>query len=100
MGIKRLQGGNEVGEKTGEFIVLRLEREPGDGCARGSPPLGQQRRFAKTGGGREERERASHSLLEPLDELGAGHEPRAGTRRMQFGREPWIGRSRMRTPCT
>ncbi len=38
--IKPLQCGNEVGEEPNWLIVLRLKREPGDGHARGSKPLG------------------------------------------------------------
>src|SRR5260370_20743621 len=54
VGVKRLQGGNEIREETRGLIVLRLKREPGDGRARGSPPLGQQGRFPKTGARRDE----------------------------------------------
>ncbi len=41
--------------------------------------MGEKGGFAKTGGGREECERACHSLLESLDKMEAGHELRAGT---------------------
>ncbi len=81
-----MQGDNEVGEESNGLIVLRFKREPGDGRARGSLPLGKQGRFPKTGRSRDERERACYSLLESLDEVGARHQLGTWTRRMQLGR--------------
>src|SRR6266566_5557580 len=85
--IKRLQGSYEIGEESGGLVILGFEREPGDGHVCGGQPLGKERRFPKTGGGRDERERACYSLLKPLDEVGARHELGAGTRMVELGRE-------------
>ena len=71
--VKRLQGSNEIGKESGGLIVLLLKREPGHRRSALGHPLGQQGRFPKTGRCRDECERACHSLLKPLDEVGAGH---------------------------
>jgi hypothetical protein len=49
LGIDRLQGGDQVGEKAHGVVVLRLEREPGHWRSVLDHPLSQQGRFAKTG---------------------------------------------------
>ena len=49
--IKRLQGGNQVGEKAGGIVVLRFQREPGDRHTALCQPLGKQGGFAEAGGG-------------------------------------------------
>src|SRR5260370_23746740 len=41
VGIKPLQGRNEVGEEPNGLTVLRLKREPGDPRSRRMPPLGK-----------------------------------------------------------
>src|SRR5258708_670492 len=87
VGVKPLQGGKEVGEEPRGLIVLGLKREPGNGRARGCPPLGQQGRFAKTGWRGDKRKRASHSLLESLHEVRARDKLRARTGQVQPGCE-------------
>ena len=49
--IQRLQGGNQVGEKTGGIVVLRFQREPGDRQVALGEPLGKQSRFAEASRG-------------------------------------------------
>ena len=46
--IKRLQGGNQVGEKTGGVVVLRFQREPGDRHARSQRAIGRAASFCQT----------------------------------------------------
>jgi hypothetical protein len=92
VGIKPLQGGNEIGEEPNGLIVLRLKREPGDQRACGSPPLGQQGRFAVSGRCRDKGERACHALLETLDEVRARDELRARAGQMQLGGEQEVVR--------
>src|SRR6266702_2816418 len=85
--IKCLQGGNQVGQETDWLIVFALQREPGDRYAARGSPLGEQGGFAKSGGSRNEGQRTRDSLLESLDEVGAGHELRTRTGQVQLGRE-------------
>ena len=89
---KRLQGGNQVGEELYGLIVLRFQREPGNRSACGSPPLGEQGCFPKTGRRRDKSERACHALLESLDEVRARDELRARAGQMQLGREQEVVR--------
>ena len=95
VGIKRLQGGNQVGEEANRLIVLRLKREPGDGRGCRSSPLGQQGRFAVSGRRRDEREWACHSLLKSLNKAGARHKVGARTGHMEPGCEQEVGRIMM-----
>ena len=46
--IQRLQGGNQVGEKTGGIVVLRFQREPGDRCARSQRAIGRAASFCRS----------------------------------------------------
>src|SRR6266496_3878827 len=95
MGIKGLQGGNQVGEEANRLIVLRFKREPGDGRVCGSSPLGQQGRFAISGRRRDKREWACHSLLKSLNKVGARHKLGARTGHMELGCEQEVVRIMM-----
>ena len=44
-----LQGGNQIGEKTGRVVVVVIQRQPGDWVIGLGDPLANEGRFAKAG---------------------------------------------------
>jgi hypothetical protein len=85
--IKGLQGSNHVGEKAGGVVVLRSQRDPGDGHTTLEKPLGKQGGFAEAGGGRDEGERTFCSLLELLSQVRAGDQAWPRARNVELGRQ-------------
>jgi hypothetical protein len=57
----RLQGGEQISQKTGRVIITRVQRKPGGRDSRLFQPAADQRAFAVTSGGRHKNERLFQS---------------------------------------
>ena len=90
--IKPLQGGDQVGEETHRFVILGIERQPGNGAAALGKPLSHERGFAEACRGGDEGERTLHPLLESLDEASATDERCTQTRHVEFSRQQGVKR--------
>ena len=82
---KGLHRRDEVRQKAGGVILLCVQRQPGRWCTAFGQPLREQGGFAKTGGGRDERERTLRSLRESREEMRAAHEVRAWQGSIELG---------------
>ena len=86
-----LQGGDKVGQEAGQVVVPFVQREPGDGPLAASDSLAQQRRLAKAGRGRDERQFAVQTRVQPLDQARARHQLWPGGWDIEFGGQEWRG---------
>ena len=73
---KRLQSRDEVSQKAGGVAIPFVQRQPGGRSYRApagrGEPFADQRGFAKAGRGRDQRQFAVQTLVQPLDQAGAG----------------------------
>src|SRR5712691_1263046 len=72
-----------IGPEAGEIIIVMLQRDPGGWKRSVLEPGREEGRLAKAGRGCDERERACHRLLEPLDEAGTTHKLHGRSRHVE-----------------
>ena len=76
----RLQSSDEVNQKACGVVIPFVQRQPGDRSLATGDPFADQRGFTEAGGGRDEGQFAVQTLVQPLDQAGAGDNfrPRCG----------------------
>src|SRR5207248_6303359 len=80
----RLQSSDEVGQKACGVVLPFVQGQPGGRSSASSKPFTDQRGFPKAGGGSDEGQVAVQTLVQPLDQAGAGDYVRPKPRNIQF----------------
>ncbi len=83
-GRNRLHSSHEVRQKAYGVVLPFVQGQPGGWSPAPDEPLADQGGFPKAGGGRDERQLAVQTLVQPLAQAGAADHVRPKPRDIQF----------------